>query len=157
MRYYPVDGALHIEEAADDLLFGWHTVAVYEGDDLESLVHNDRATFTDVLKTTMGTTTCEGIKFDIEFADLETHAKLFHCDTCDHRSIVPGSVDGDWPDCCDRLQRRNSPLINRNAVVDILPHRSRKRLEGTGHFYLDMHADLRETLDNEDEVTETPS
>lgn len=128
-RYYQLDGLLVLEESAEDFMFGWHTIAEYEGPDLPSVVRGDREPFVDALTTyDRGAKTRERIKPDIEFADLETHATLIRCDNCGHRSVTEGSVD-DWPDCCETPNRRGSPLIDRNAAVDIAAAPFKEQLE----------------------------
>lgn len=130
-RYHQLEDYLVLEESAEDFMFGWHTVAEYEGPDLPSLVRGDRAMFVDALQTyDRGMKTRERVKPDIEFADLETHAHLIRCKSCGNRSVVAGStVGGEWPDCCDRPKHHGAPLIDRNAAVDIAAAPFKKRLE----------------------------
>lgn len=128
-RYHQLDGLLVLEESADDHLFGWHTVAIYEGPDLPDLIRSDRETFTDALETfDRGMRTRERMKPDIEFADLETHAHLIRCKECGNRAVVAGSIDGEWPDCCAQPANHAAPLIDRNAAVDIAAAPFKKRL-----------------------------
>ncbi|MFC7216500.1 hypothetical protein ACFQO4_20790 [Saliphagus sp. GCM10025334] len=128
VRYHYLENLLVIEESADDHLFGWHTIAEYEGADIPSLVRGDLDTFTDALTTyDRGTKTRERIKPDIEFADLESHATLVKCTECGYREVVTGSVE-EWTDCCDRPKRHGSPLIDRNTAVDIAAAPFKERL-----------------------------
>ncbi|QCC57248.1 hypothetical protein [Natrinema thermotolerans] len=119
-RYHQLEDSLVLEESADDHLFGWHTIAVYEGPDLPAVVRGDRESFTAALETyDRGERTRERVKPDIEFADLETHATLVRCKSCGYREVVTGDIGDACRDCCDDVHQYGSPLIDRNTAVDL--------------------------------------
>jgi len=128
VRYYPIENLLVIEESAESHHWAFHTIAEYEGRDLETIVRGDRERFLDALSTyDRGEKTFHRIRSDIKFADHERQATLVKCSSCGYQEVSAGEIE--WPDCCEDSSLSGSPLIDRNEAVDLVSAPFEDRIE----------------------------